>query len=685
MKYLTLQQEKKLMSILQNAKPWMNPQQLREQVILCMKREHIFCKKVQVQGNVKQAKIIIIFNDMTMWVADKNMGSWTKMNIDSKDSDYIQYSSPKVVLVNLCDVTLRPVPRLNLSTAVIASYLRKKHVAEVTIIDMQMGVTITEVVDICKKIDPALIGMSVDFKEYDLAEQLLMEFKNQNVECTKVLGNILPSLLFDEFLNNHPDILISYGEGENSWYDLAMWKSGKLPFHKISGLRHLERGKLRTTPIRYIDMKDCQTPALDTLPELAKHGGILTLETSRGCDYSACSFCPREHKTDFWRGMPVSVVVNQIQELIDAADMIGLPRHIYLADEEIVGELSDGSEYHRISEICEELIRKNINCTMNASVRADSLYNPKKGRNKNKEMIRAWKLFHKAGLEKLFIGVESGSKKQLMRYGKGTTPEQNIIAIRIATALGIKVRIGFVMFDPLMEDRKDLLYNMQFLSRNDAIMKSVDPNLSDEELLSIVEDNNKNLIPFLADKSIFMFVSYLFTGLEVFVNAPYYKKVRRVEEEKQISLITDYDWELGKVKTAYINSDIGELQSAFARWVDKNYSLTYTLKSLAKSAEKEERDFLYNKVFEYRNLLYEMAVCILLRDDEIMGIEAIKISKKYGIVLETDIFRIMKQWEKLVMDPYLNRLKLETKKQIKNEVNKKLILQIIAERSETAL
>ena len=282
MKYLTLQQEKKLMSILQNAKPWMNPQQLREQVILCMKREHIFCKKVQVQGNVKQAKIIIIFNDMTMWVADKNMGSWTKMNIDSKDSDYIQYSSPKVVLVNLCDVTLRPVPRLNLSTAVIASYLRKKHVAEVTIIDMQMGVTITEVVDICKKIDPALIGMSVDFKEYDLAEQLLMEFKNQNVECTKVLGNILPSLLFDEFLNNHPDILISYGEGENSWYDLAMWKSGKLPFHKISGLRHLERGKLRTTPIRYIDMKDCQTPALDTLPELAKHGGILTLETSRG-------------------------------------------------------------------------------------------------------------------------------------------------------------------------------------------------------------------------------------------------------------------------------------------------------------------------------------------------------------------------------------------------------------------
>lgn len=685
MKHLTLQQQKELMSILQNVEPWTNPQQLKEQVILWMKKEAVSWKNVQIQGNVRQAKLIILFEDMDMWIADRNTESWEKLNYNMADSVDVCFSYPKVVLVNLCDVSLRPVPRLNLSTAVIASYLRKKHAAEVTIIDMQMGVSIAEVVDICEKVDPALIGMSVDFKEYDLAEQLLMELEKRNVQSTKVLGNILPSLLYKKFLENHPEILISYGEGEESWYDLAMWVAGKLSFHEISGLRYLEQGEIRTTPVRYIDMKDCQTPALDTLPELVSHGGILTLETSRGCDYSACSFCPREHKTCFWRGMPSDVVVNQLQELVEAADRIGLPRHIYLADEEIIGELADGSEYRRIAVICEELIRKKVNCTMNASVRADSLYNPKKGIEKSEEMIHAWKLFHKAGLEKLFIGVESGSEGQLMRYGKGTTPRQNIIAIRIATALGIKVRIGFVMFDPLMEDRSDLLYNMQFLSRKDAIMKTFDSELSERELLSIVEERSGSLVSFLANKPIYMFVSYLFTGLEVFVKAPYYKKVKKVEREKQVALIGDYDWELGKVKTAYINSEIGELQSAFARWVDKNYSLTYTLKSLAKSAEKEERDFLYNKVFEYRNLLYEMAICILLRDDVTMRMEAIKTGRKYGIDIGTDILGIMNQWEKAVMDPYLDSLKQETMKWIECEANRKLIFQIIAERSRVPL
>lgn len=685
MKHLTLQQQKELMNILQNVEPWTSPQQLRDQVILWMKKEDVSWKNVQVQGNVRQAELIILFEDMNLWTADRNTGKWEKFIYDTESSFDVCFSYPKVVLVNLCDVALRPVPRLNLSTAVIASYLRKKHAAEVTIIDMQMGTSIDEVVDICGKVKPDLIGMSVDFKEYDLAEQLLMELARRDVQCTKVLGNILPSLLYEKFFENHPEVLISYGEGEESWYDLAMWKAGKLPFHEISGLRYLDEGRIKTTPVRYIDMKDCQTPALDTLPELARHGGILTLETSRGCDYSACSFCPREHKTCFWRGMPVNVVVSQLQELVEAADRVGLPRHIYLADEEVVGELSDGSEYRRIARICEELIRRNVNCTMNASVRADSLYNPKKGIEKSEEMIHAWKLFHKAGLEKLFIGVESGSEEQLRRYGKGTTPEQNMIAIRIATALGIKVRVGFVMFDPLMENHRDLLYNMEFLSRKDAIMKTLDFELSEKEFLDIVEERTENFDSFLADKPIYRYVSYLFTGLEVFVQAPYYIKVKKAEQEKQVALIGDYDWQLGKVKTAYVNSEIGGLQSAFARWVDKNYSLTYTLKSLAKSAVKEERDFLYNKVFEYRNLLYELAICILLRDDVTKRMEAVKTAGKYGIDLETDILDIMNQWEKAVMNPYLDSLKQETMRRIESETNKKLIFQIIEERAKASL
>lgn len=381
--------------------------------------------------------------------------------------------------------------------------------------------------------------------------------------------------------------------------------------------------------------------------------------------------------------VPVSTTHSAIfQSFMRKSD---IPWCIYLADEEIVGELPDGSEYQRIREISEGLIRLNLKCTMNTSVRADSLYNPKKGREKNKEMIGAWKLFQQAGLERLFIGVESGSEEQLKRYGKGTTPKQNIIAIRIATALGIKIRVGFVMFDPLMEDRQDLLYNMQFLAREDVIMKKMNPWLSEERILDILEEREGDLSSYLKHEPVFLFVSYLFTGLEVFVKAPYYLKVRLTEAEKHISLLGTYDWELGKVKTAYINNDIGELQSAFAKWVDKNYSLTYTLKSLAKSAEKEERRFLYDKVFEYRKLLYEMAFCILMRDDPVFEGNTIQLAEKYRINLDVNTVDLMVQWEKNIMNPFISKLIHEMAKYIDSQAKRDLILQVVKERSQILL
>lgn len=58
----------------------------------------------------------------------------------------------------------------------------------------------------------------------------------------------------------------------------------------------------------------------------------------------------------------------------------------------------------------------------------------------------------------------------MRRFGKGTTIQQNILALRILTALGIKIRIGFIMFDPLMKDISELKENLDFLARTDAIM-----------------------------------------------------------------------------------------------------------------------------------------------------------------------------------------------------------------------
>jgi radical SAM superfamily enzyme YgiQ (UPF0313 family) len=67
-----------------------------------------------------------------------------------------------------------------------------------------------------------------------------------------------------------------------------------------------------------------------------------------------------------------------------------------------------------------------------------------------------------AGLDAVFIGLESGCQSQLDRFTKGTTVEQNRKAIEIVRELGLKMDVGFIMFDPYVTV-EELEQNMRFI------------------------------------------------------------------------------------------------------------------------------------------------------------------------------------------------------------------------------
>ena len=666
---------KEIKNIIDRQNPWDTPQMLQKEIESFLRNQKINFKCVKALGNVKKAKIFCLFSEQESIMIERD-GSIRESV--TEDEIYNITNLPKVVLINLCQTALRPVPRLNLSTGTIASYLRKMEAAEVTILDMQMGIEFDYILKRCKEIKPDFIGLSVDFKEYRLSETLLDALYGEHIEGIKVLGNIIPFILAEEYLRKYPDCIISYGEGENAWYDLCKWKKGEISLSQVSGIEYMDGTKMKKNPIVYIDLGETETPALDTLEELKAKNGILTLETSRGCDYSACTFCPRQHKSRIWRGMPPEVAVSQISDLLDAADRIGLPKYIYLADEEMVGELPDGTEYKRINEIGKGIQRLHMNCTLNASVRADSLYNPEKSRDYKKQVIESWRNLYKAGLKKLFIGVESGTEEQLKRYGKGTKTEQNIMAIRTATAVGIEVRTGFIMFDPLMENWQELTENLKFLNRTDAVMKKIEECTDTDVLLEIIE-NNRIKEERLTGQPIYELISYLFTGLEVFVNAPYYKMVSMAEKEKKKILLGNCNKELGKVETGYLNKDIENLKNSFEEWVNKYYSFTYTLKSLAKSAQLEEEKFLYRKIYEYRTLLYQLGVCLIHNGDKELKQEALTMAEHWGFSLESGTDEIMKYWDLHVMKDYLQNLKKEIAFSIEDVEKKKLLYRVIGD------
>jgi hypothetical protein len=59
-----------------------------------------------------------------------------------------------------------------------------------------------------------------------------------------------------------------------------------------------------------------------------------------------------------------------------------------------------------------------------------------------------------AGLELLFIGVESLCESQLLRFGKGSNVKASLDAVDLVRQLGIPVEIGFMPFDPYVTVRE---------------------------------------------------------------------------------------------------------------------------------------------------------------------------------------------------------------------------------------
>ncbi|MCB1194084.1 MAG: hypothetical protein KDK90_26850 [Leptospiraceae bacterium] len=82
----------------------------------------------------------------------------------------------------------------------------------------------------------------------------------------------------------------------------------------------------------------------------------------------------------------------------------------------------------------------------------------------NKKSYTVLDLWREAGLREIFVGLESGSKNQLKRYGKTATPDKNFQAIEVLKKLGIQIDTGYILFDPEM-NFSELLENIEYIKK----------------------------------------------------------------------------------------------------------------------------------------------------------------------------------------------------------------------------
>lgn len=558
------------------------------------KRIAIFTPFQPIQENV-------LVNELSLKTED-GLENFVKLPMSSAIKERLDL--PKIVLVNPYNTEKYSIPRLPLCICVPAAYLRKKQKGRVWVLDTQLDLNADGITEKISNIKPDIVGVSLPHGQTELATEILDNiYKLMDIgsfEGRVIIGNFIAASFPQYFLDKYPRILISKSEGENTLLELAEHVMGDRALSNVSGIyyRSTNGEEISTSPSP-INMDELPLPALDTVEQLPSYRGVLTHEWSRGC-FANCTFCPRHHKPDKLKVMSSEVVISQLKYFDTIMDKFNLSRHLYVADEQTIGNASY-EETERLIDIAEGILDNDLELEFDIYSRAGQIYNPNKGTGWHVSRMKMLQKLKESGLQRIFIGAESGHPDQLERFSKGISPKQTIMAVRMLSSLGIGIRLGFIMFDPLMKNIEELVQNARFLERKDALLRSKSnklPNIGYDKLFDnlskkrYVQKNKEG-------ESLCTRVSYMLAELEPLVGSKYIAMLR---EEQEGLLADGPDRSIGKFDANYIDRKIGLIAKYSRKWIQANFDVLYSIKGLRKTADSEEEELLYGWMKIHRML-----------------------------------------------------------------------------------
>ncbi|MFN3688693.1 B12-binding domain-containing radical SAM protein [Salinarimonas sp.] len=486
---------------------------------------------------------------------------------------------PRVFLAALYHPENFPLPRFSLAISDLARAARKAGASRVFLRDMQLGVSVEEIAADIERIRPDIVGISATFGQQDVLERLVAVIPRDLLTRSRVVfGGSLSALNRDVLLERFPSACVATGAGEDTIAGLIQEARGAASLEEIPGLAfRTAAGEIVQTVRRGPRETDDMLPELDLLDDTFAHRGVVQLETSRGCSY-ACSFCPRTHK-GIWSGddpKALDVVTPDILRLMQRHPH--LARRVFLVDEEFVGYRADGESERRVLGVARALARNGM--TFETNSRIDQVYRPHKDAAWHLDRIEMWRELVRLGLDRCLFGIESGVDAVLKRFNKKTTSNQNSIGIRMLSLVGVPPRYTYITFDPLMT-REDLRRTCAYQARTDLVLPTR-RDLSAKDVFDIATDDissqGLNGTPF------YEHISYMLVSIERLRDAPYTEVARRG------GLLGAFNPNMGRYDSAYLDPDLGLLSDCAQRWIDRSFSLDYTLKSIEKYTDSNAKE-----------------------------------------------------------------------------------------------
>ncbi|WP_374629242.1 radical SAM protein [Frankia sp. AgPm24] len=510
-------------------------------------------------------------------------------------------SGPGVLLAALYHRETFPLPRFPLGISTTARAARETLLGTVALADMQLGLSLEDLAARVAQDRPDILGLSATFGQYDLLIDVLESVYARADPPLVVAGGSLTARVERLLLDRFPRLLVARAGGEATISALLAHWHGDCRLDEVPGLGYagaprasgLTVQRRRTAKPVPRDVTAEVVPELDLLPATFDHHGIAQLETSRGCT-SYCSFCPRDHKGS-WAGAGAGRLPWLLGELAAVFDRYPLvSRTLYLVDEEFLGRGPDATS--RALELAGLLHGAGFG--WESSCRVDQVVHPDRGLDWHVERAEMWQALVASGLRRMLFGVESGVDSVLDRFAKDTTGEQNLLAARTLSALGVPTRFTYITFDPLMT-LAELKATHTFQGRTDLLL-TPQSGLSAAEVVRGVRDTGF-VAAASADQPFYRGISYLLVRMECLIGAAY---TRRVQQAGLAGAVTP---SMGRVEARYADWRIGVAAGWAQRWVDRHFALDYTFKSLEKVLDGDLR----RQTREARGVLKDASYALL--------------------------------------------------------------------------
>jgi len=373
----------------------------------------------------------------------------------------------RIVLIDPATRFAALLPYENLGLAYLAAALRQ-HGHEVRILSTaHEHLSLRRTVRAVLHMQPALVGITVLGANAKRAMRLVHRLRESGYRGHITLGGYFPTFHAQELMRGFPAIdSIVRNEGEITLRELVE----HLPDGDLSGvlgITYRDGATVKENPQRPFTktLDELPFPARDFTPHVLRTGSFIHVSTSRGC-YANCSFCSiakffRMGNGKVWRRRSAESLADEVEML---ARQFNFNRFKFIDDQFILTN-KEGHEF--ADAFGAELSRRNLEIGFQIACRANNIER------------RLFERLKALGLEKVFVGVESGHQRGLDTFDKETTVEMNNQALATLRDLGLKYDVGFILVDPYTtydELKQNLVYLLEqksHIKRNSGSYLSV--------------------------------------------------------------------------------------------------------------------------------------------------------------------------------------------------------------------